>query len=101
MIFGKVLIKIRLHLLVTDIEMPIINGLDLVRQVRRDPQRKDTPIIALTSHSSDYDVSEGYAAGVDHYEIKLDKDTLNETIRGVFKGTIKSKRTDLKIFETV
>ena len=88
-------------LLVTDIEMPIINGLDLVRQVRRDPQRKDTPIIALTSHSSDYDVSEGYAAGVDHYEIKLDKDTLNETIRGVFKGTIKSKRTDLKIFETV
>ena len=87
-------------LLVTDIEMPIINGLDLVRQVRQDPQRKNTPIVALTSHSSEYDVSEGYAAGVDHYEIKLDKDTLNETIRGVFKGTIKSKRTDLKIFET-
>ena len=88
-------------LLVTDIEMPIINGLDLVRQVRQDPQRKDTPIVALTSHSSEYDVSEGYAAGVDHYEIKLDKDTLNETIRGVFKGTIKSKRTDLKIFQTI
>ena len=88
-------------LLVTDIEMPIINGLELVRQVRQDPQRKDTTIIALTSHSSKYDVSEGYSAGVDHYEIKLDKDTLNETIRGVFKGTIKSKRTDLKIFERV
>jgi chemotaxis protein histidine kinase CheA len=39
-------------LLVTDLEMPRMDGFDLIARVRRDPELKDLPILVLTSRSS-------------------------------------------------
>ena len=45
----------RFDLIVTDINMPIMDGLKLIRRVRTDPVHKDTPIIVITTEGSQED----------------------------------------------
>jgi two-component system chemotaxis sensor kinase CheA len=66
----------RVQLVVTDIEMPNMDGLDLTRHIRADRRVSQLPVIALTSLASDEDMAKGRSAGVDDYQIKLDRDAL-------------------------
>lgn len=68
-------------LLATDVDMPRMDGLALTRQVRADGRFADLPIIALSSLAGEEEIARGLAAGVDQYQIKLDKDELVESIR--------------------
>lgn len=67
-------------ILVTDIQMPRMDGLELTRKARSLPRFSNLPIVALTSLGTDSDYERGYAAGVDDYEIKLDKEKLEQTL---------------------
>jgi two-component system chemotaxis sensor kinase CheA len=69
------------NLVVTDIEMPIMNGLELTRSIRADPALTNLPIIALTTLADEADIAAGKIAGVTAYEVKLDKERLLQTIR--------------------
>ena len=42
----------RYDIIVTDINMPIMDGLKLVKRVRSDPVHKDTPIVIITTEGS-------------------------------------------------
>jgi len=66
----------KVQLVVTDIEMPNMNGLDLTRHIRADHRVARLPVIALSSLASDEDMALGRNAGVDDYQIKLDRDAL-------------------------
>lgn len=66
----------KVQLLVTDVEMPNLTGLDPTRRIRSDSRVSKLPIIAVTSLASDEDLAEGKSAGVDDYQIKLDRDNL-------------------------
>jgi DNA-binding response OmpR family regulator len=46
---GHFLLKRRVDLLVTDIEMPFMDGLDLVQAIRSDPAVSSTPVIFVSS----------------------------------------------------
>ena len=70
----------RFDLIVTDIEMPNMDGFELSRLVRQDGRFVHTPIVALTSLAGDEDVAKGKAVGIDEYQIKLDKERLLQTI---------------------
>jgi two-component system chemotaxis sensor kinase CheA len=67
-------------LLLTDIEMPFLTGLELTKRVRQS-EFKDIPIIALTSLSQVEDRERGIDAGVDDYQIKLDRENLLKSIQ--------------------
>lgn len=73
-------------LLVTDIEMPRMNGMELTRKVRASQVLADLPVISLTSLVSDDVRRECLAAGVNAHEVKMDKETLAGTIAKVVKG---------------
>src|SRR5215467_12457669 len=45
----------RYDIIVTDINMPIMDGLKLVKRVRSDPVHKDTPIVIITTEGSQED----------------------------------------------
>src|SRR5512133_444369 len=45
----------KFDIILTDINMPIMDGLKLVRRVRTDPAHKDTPIIIITTEGADED----------------------------------------------
>ena len=70
----------RFDLVVTDIEMPNMDGFELSRRIRQDKRFSLMPIIALTSLAGDEDVARGKAVGIDDYQVKLDKERLLQSI---------------------
>lgn len=72
-------------LLVTDIEMPNMNGFELTQKIRADQRFAQLPVIALTTLASAEDVAHGKAVGVDEYHIKLDKERLMVSVHDYVK----------------
>ena len=68
---------------VTDVEMPNLTGLGLATRIRQDARLRHLPILALTSLASEEDIAKGKAAGVDDYQIKLDRDNLLIALRAL------------------
>ena len=54
-------------LLVLDKVMPKLDGFEVVRELREDPQTKAMPIVMLTERSSEDDVLGGLSLGVEEY----------------------------------
>ena len=54
-------------IIITDVSMPRMTGLELCRALREDPTFRHTPVILLTAHRRTDDVVAGYAAGADDY----------------------------------
>ena len=73
-------------IVVTDIQMPNCDGLELTRRVRRDQRWQALPVLALTSLSSQEDIDYGKAAGVTDYRIKLDDAALVAAVRELTGG---------------
>ena len=57
-------------LLVTDIDMPRMDGIELVTQLRRDPQLQSLPVIVVSYKDREEDRRRGLEAGADHYLTK-------------------------------
>ena len=75
--------QIKVDLVVSDIEMPLMNGIELVRAIRANPVLRELPVIALTSLTDDSNKEKGLRAGFDLYEHKLDRTSLLEKISGI------------------
>lgn len=73
-------------LLLTDINMPHMNGLELTRKVRSSALLRGLPVVACTSMSFESDRQIGLEAGIDAYEVKVDKERLITTIAKVFEN---------------
>jgi two-component system chemotaxis sensor kinase CheA len=71
----------KVRAVVTDIEMPRLDGLGLARRIRADKRTEHLPIIALTSLAGEDDIARGKAAGISDYQTKLDRDRLLERLR--------------------
>jgi two-component system chemotaxis sensor kinase CheA len=74
-----------ISMLVTDIEMPNMNGFELTQKIRSDHKYAELPIIALTTLASAEDVAKGKAVGVNEYHIKLDKERLMVSVHDYIK----------------
>lgn len=69
--------------LVSDVNMPTLDGVGLTARVRQDPRFRDLPVILVTSLDSAEDRERGLLAGADAYIVKgtFDQDHLLRTIR--------------------
>jgi two-component system chemotaxis response regulator CheY len=77
----------RLDLIVTDINMPDINGLEIVHFVKHHPQYKSIPLIIVSTEGSEDDVKKGLELGASAYVKKpFEPDVLRSTIRQVIKS---------------
>ena len=70
-----------IDLVVTDLEMPNMDGFELTRRIKADPAFSHLGVIALTSLASDAHIEKGKSVGIDEYEIKLDREKLMKIIR--------------------
>lgn len=57
-------------LVISDINMPDINGLELVRFIRKSDQHKHTPVVLISTQSSERDRERGLSLGADAYLAK-------------------------------
>lgn len=72
-------------LLISDIEMPLMDGFELMKRVRGDKNLASLPAIAVTSMSDEKSARKGMEAGFNFYEIKLDKERLLDKVKTVLK----------------
>ena len=70
----------RYDLVLCDIEMPVMDGFDVIRSLRANDKYKDLPVIALTSLDDEKLVAEGLKAGFNEWMIKLDKERMLATV---------------------
>lgn len=70
---------------VSDINMPVMDGLELVRRIRGDSRLAGLPVIALTSLTGESQKKCGLEAGFDAYEFKLDRVRLLEILEQAIK----------------
>jgi len=72
-------------MVVTDIEMPNMNGFELTQTIRQDSRFSELPVIALTTLAGEEDVAMGKAVGVNEYHVKLDKERLMACVHDYMK----------------
>jgi len=76
-----------IDLVVSDIEMPKMNGFELCTKIRQSGQFNKLPIIALTSLSDPSDIQRGKAVGFNDYQVKMDKENLIRSITQLLKAS--------------
>ncbi len=67
-------------LVVSDIEMPNMDGFELIKEIRGDPNLCGIPVIALTALQDDQSRDRGLRLGFNEYVVKVDKDGLNDSV---------------------
>lgn len=73
-------------MIITDLNMPNMDGIELIRAVRAKPEFKFIPIILLTTESQDQKKKEGKEAGATGWIVKPFKpDQLVGVVKKVFK----------------
>jgi CheY-like chemotaxis protein len=54
-------------LIILDINLPKLNGIQVCRRLKRDPDTAHIPVVMLTAETSAEQMKEGITAGADHY----------------------------------
>ena len=67
--------------LLLDLKMPKVDGMEVLRQIKGDPQLKLIPVVVMTSSSEEQDVLRSYKLGVNAYVVKPVK--FNEFVNAV------------------
>ncbi|MDD2620704.1 MAG: response regulator [Syntrophomonadaceae bacterium] len=75
-----------INLIVTDINMPNMDGYTFIERLREDEQYEDLPIIIVSTEDELKDMERGYQAGANIYIVKpTEPDVLVENIRMLLK----------------
>jgi two-component system chemotaxis response regulator CheY len=82
----KKLAQSRFDLIITDINMPIMDGLKLVRKILSDERHKDVPVIVITTEGSREDRERAMALGASAYITKpIQAPQVIETVKELLK----------------
>ena len=79
--------KVKPDLLILDVNMPEVSGIDMCEFVRRKPEFNTLPILMLSSEHTDAQVDEALEKGADAYVLK--PVTLEELEKGIKKAFAK------------
>lgn len=81
------LAKEKPDLIITDIMMPVMDGIEFFKEVRKLPETKELPVIMLTVKDEFSDIKYAYLLGVEEYITKpFDPSLLVNRIKQVFEG---------------
>ncbi|MDI9639866.1 response regulator [Geitlerinema splendidum] len=68
--FWEVLQEIQPNLVIVDLEMPAVSGLELCQVVRQDAHWGDLPLLVVTAHTDAQSLQQTFAAGADDFITK-------------------------------
>ncbi|MBX2958295.1 MAG: response regulator [Cyclobacteriaceae bacterium] len=58
------------RLILLDLKMPRVDGIEVLRKIKSDPEKRSIPVVVLTSSREDRDIVESYNLGVNAYVVK-------------------------------
>lgn len=65
-----------------DLKLPFVDGIEVLRQIRKDPRTRLVPVVVLTTSNEESDVVEAYKLGVNSYIVKpVDFDQFNRVAK--------------------
>lgn len=102
----EVLLSNEVHLVIVDIQMPVMNGFEFANALKDDDKFKDIPVIFLTAYfKSEEFASRGYKLGAFDYLTKpIDEHRLLNKV-GLYsqlhKQTVELKRVNVELSKTV
>jgi len=71
-------------LVISDWNMPVMEGLELLKHIRNDPQLKDIPFLMVTAEAEKEKIIEAIKSGVDNYIVKpFTGDVLKEKLEKI------------------
>jgi len=77
-----------IDLIMTDLEMPVMHGYELIGRVKESHKLKNIPIVVLTSRSADKHKDKAISAGASDFLVKpFDENTLSDILRKHFQLT--------------
>jgi two-component system, response regulator len=68
--YGSRLADLPPRVILLDIKLPKVDGLEVLRQIKADPQIKAIPVVMLTSSREDPDLRRAYSLGANSYVVK-------------------------------
>lgn len=82
-LFSPSLVKMP-RLILLDLKMPKVDGIEVLKKLKSDPERKVIPVVVLTSSKEEKDIVESYKLGVNAYIVKpVDFDKFVEAVSQV------------------
>ena len=79
---GKYADAPRPGLILLDIKLPRVDGIEVLRQIKADPELKSMPVVMLTTSAGEQEILESYSCGANSYIIKpLDFDQFVKAIK--------------------
>ena len=82
--------RIHFDLVLTDVNMPTLSGLELIRMIRARPEQKNLPIIAISTEREPDDARRAKDAGADGYVGKpFEAETLDRLLAQVLDGDLR------------
>jgi two-component system, chemotaxis family, chemotaxis protein CheY len=86
----------KFDIIITDINMPDINGLELISFIKKHPQYREIPIIIISTEKTSEDKKRGFALGVTEY---ISKPFSPEQLSAAIKKVLEQKEAELKNME--
>jgi len=80
----ELLEKSEYDLLITDIEMPVLDGFLFAKKIREESNQKKIPIIALSTKATEVDIENGKAHGFDYHLEKFNKEEVLKLVEKLF-----------------
>lgn len=78
----RILPREKVDLVITDINMPDINGLELVSFIKNNPNYRQTPLFIISTEGSEKDREKGLSLGADAYLVKpFSPDELQQLVK--------------------
>ncbi|MBU1342818.1 MAG: response regulator [Proteobacteria bacterium] len=90
-------------IILSDIEMPVMNGIEFCRRIKENPKTRNIPIVVVSSFDSGEDINLGFQVGAAAYITKDEaKELLYNTIKDILlKTSFKRERTILIVDDSI
>lgn len=76
----------RINLILTDMNMPYMDGIEFIKQVRATSDISDIPIVMITTEADEDEKRRAFEAGVDDYLVKpTNAEQISESIKKIVK----------------
>lgn len=85
---------LRLRIIILDLKLPKINGLEVLRRLKADPHARKIPVVILSSSQEERDLIESYQLGVNSYVVKpMDFDEFGASVRTLCQYWLQCNQT--------